>query len=139
MKTEKNSIGSLWVESIFYLSCSCVPLYYYRSDTVLSRKNYFFFANNNKVQHFLYSKKTTTKNRRSSILTQWFPNLSWGPPATTHFVCLPHRPHPFQVLQTLLMSWWVESGVLNEGDIQNMLWLGVPRTGLRTTVLTHCA
>ncbi len=49
-----------------------------------------------------------------------------GPPATTHFVCLSHMPHPFQVLQTPLMSWWVESGVLNGGDIQNMLWLGSP-------------
>ncbi len=64
-----------------------------------------------------------------------------GTPATTHFICLSHRPHPFQVLQTLLMR-WVESGVLNEGDIQNMLWLGVPRTGLRTSGVKpgiHCA
>ncbi len=65
-------------------------------------------------------------------------NLSWGPPATTYFVCLSHRPHPIQVLQILLMSWWVESGVLNEGDIQNMLWLGVPRTSLRTTAVHYC-
>ncbi len=28
---------------------------------------------------------------------------------------LSHRPHPVQVLQILLISWWVQSGVLNEG------------------------
>ncbi len=77
--------------------------------------------------------QNSDKNQLIICVDQWFSNLSWGPPASTHFVCLPHRPRPFQVLQTLLMSWWVESGVLNEGDIQNMLWLGVPRTGLRTT------
>ncbi len=72
-----------------------------------------------------------------SYLDQWFSNLSWGPPATTYFVSLSYMTHPVQVLPILLMSWWIESGVLNEGDIQNMLWLGVPRTGLRTTDLDN--
>ncbi len=37
--------------------------------------------------------------------------------------CLSHRPHPLQVLHSTneLMS---SIGCVNEGDIQNMLWLG---------------
>ncbi len=46
-------------------------------------------------------------------LGQYFSNLSWGPPSTgKHYVCLPHRSHQVQVLQTLLMSQLVELGVL---------------------------
>ncbi len=37
-------------------------------------------------------------------LHQFFSNLSWGPPTTAHFVCLPHRSHQVQVSQTPLMS-----------------------------------
>ncbi len=45
-----------------------------------------------------------TEKPGESALVQWFSNLSWGPPATTYFVCLSHMPHPIQVLQILLMS-----------------------------------
>ncbi len=40
-----------------------------------------------------------------------------------------------QVLQSLLMSWWFESGVLDEGDMQNVQGRGASRTGLKTTEL----
>ncbi len=43
--------------------------------------------------------------------------------------------HPFQVLPSLLMSSWVELGVIDEGDIQNMQGWWYSRTGLRTTGL----
>ncbi len=36
----------------------------------------------------------------------------------THFVCLPRQTHPVQVVQSLLTSWWVESGVSDKGDIK---------------------
>lgn len=36
-------------------------------------------------------------------------------------LCLPYLTHQIQVLQFLLMSRWVESSVINEGDIQNII------------------
>ncbi len=53
-------------------------------------------------------------------LMQCFPNLSWRTPSPAHFVCVPYQTHPIHVLQSLLTSWWVESGVLDKGDIQNV-------------------
>ncbi len=69
-------------------------------------------------------------------LTQWFSNLSWGPPTTAYFVCLSHLTHLIQLISSLVESARLELGVAYERDIQNMWWLGVPRTGLRTTALT---
>ncbi len=66
-------------------------------------------------------------------LGQWFSNLSYKHPCPAHFVCLPFQTHPVQVLQSLLMSWWVESGVSDKGDIQNVQGRGACRTGLKTT------
>ncbi len=45
---------------------------------------------------------------------------SWSLPNTAHFACLLCLTHPFQVLELLLMSSLVESGVINKGDMQNM-------------------
>ncbi len=70
-------------------------------------------------------------------LDQWFSNLSWGPPATAYFVCLPHLTHLIQLISSLVESARLEMGVAYERDIQNVWWLGVPRTGLRTTALDH--
>ncbi len=69
------------------------------------------------------------------FLEQWFLNLSWGPPTTAYFVCLPHLTHLIQLISSLVESARLEMGVAYEGDIQNVWWLGVPRTGLRTTDL----
>ncbi len=70
-----------------------------------------------------------------SHLAQWFLNLSWGPPTTAYSVCLPHLTHLIQLISSLVESARLELGVAYERDIQNMWWLGVPRTGLRTTDL----
>ncbi len=47
----------------------------------------------------------------------------------------PNLMHPLQVLQAPLMSWLVESRVIDEGEIQNVQSWGYSRTGLRTTAL----
>ncbi len=52
-----------------------------------------------------------------------------------HFVCLPCQTHLIQALQSLLTSWWVESGVSDKGDIQNVQGRGACRTGLKTVVI----
>ncbi len=70
-------------------------------------------------------------------LKQCFPNLSWRTPSPAHFECLPYLTHLFHVLQSLLTSWWVESGVLDKGDIQNVQGRGSSRTGLGSTDLKH--
>ncbi len=69
------------------------------------------------------------------VLLQCFPNRSWRTPSPAHFVSLPYQTHPNHVLQSLLMSWWVESGVLDKGDTQNVQGYGSSRTGLGSTVL----
>ncbi len=70
-----------------------------------------------------------------SVLDQWFSNLSWGPLTTSYFVCLPRLTHLIQLISSLVESARLEMGVAYERDIQNVWCLGVPRTGLRTTVL----
>ncbi len=72
---------------------------------------------------------------RPRHLDQWFSNLSWGPPTTAYFVCLPHLTLLIQLISSLVESARLEMGVAYERDIQNVWWLGVPRTGLRTTDL----
>ncbi len=72
---------------------------------------------------------------KTSGLEQWFSNLSWGPPATAYFVYLPHLTQLIQLISSLVESARLEMGVAYERDIQNVWWLGVPRTGLRTTGL----
>ncbi len=53
---------------------------------------------------------------------------SWSLPNTAHFACLLCLTHPFQVLKLLLMSWWVESGVIEKkGDMQNVQCWGGSR------------
>ncbi len=43
-----------------------------------------------------------------------------------------------KVLQSLLMSWWFESGVLDDGDmLKNVQGRGASRTGLKTTDLDY--
>ncbi len=69
---------------------------------------------------------------------QWFSNLSWGPPTTAYFVCLPHLTHLIQFISSLVESARLEMGVAYERDIQNVWCLGVPRTGLRTTAVHYC-
>jgi len=64
---------------------------------------------------------------------QWFSNLSCGPPTTAYFVCLPHLSHLIQLISSLVESARLELGVAYERHIQNRWWLGVHRTGLRTT------
>ncbi len=76
-------------------------------------------------------------NRSFRVLGQWFSNLSWVPPTTAYFVCLPHLTHLIQLISSLVESARLKMGVAYEGDIQNVWWLGVPRTGLRTIVLGH--
>ncbi len=70
-------------------------------------------------------------------LEQWFSNLSYKNPCPAHFVCLPCQTHPIRVLQSLLTSWWVESGVSDKGDIQNVRGRDACRTGLKTTALEY--
>ncbi len=70
-------------------------------------------------------------------LKQCFPNLSWRTPSPAHFVCFPYLTHLIHVLQSLLTSWWVESGVLEKGDIQNVQGYGSSRTGLGSTDLKY--
>ncbi len=67
-----------------------------------------------------------------------FPNLSWRPPCPAHFVYIPYQTHPMHVLQSLLTSWWVESGVLDKSDIQNAQGRGPSRTGLGSTAIDGC-
>ncbi len=61
-------------------------------------------------------------------LKQWFSNLSCT-------FCLPCQTHPVQVLQSLLTSWWVEWGVSDEGDIQNVQTAGC----LQARFENHCS
>ncbi len=44
-------------------------------------------------------------------LVQWFSNLSWGPPTTAYFVCLPHVTHLIQLISSLVESARLEMGV----------------------------
>ncbi len=74
---------------------------------------------------------------QDNSLNQWFSNLSYKHPCSAHFVCLPCQTHLIQVLQSLLTSWWVESGVSDKGDIQNVQGRGACRTGLKTTGLNE--
>ncbi len=60
-------------------------------------------------------------------LTQWFSNLSWGPPTTAYFVCLPHLTHLIQLISSLVESARLEMGVAYERDIQNVWWLWGPQ------------
>ncbi len=53
-----------------------------------------------------------------AILTSCFRSCgsqprSWRPPNTAHFASLLCLTHPIQVLESLLMSWWSESGVFD--------------------------
>lgn len=71
---------------------------------------------------------------------QCFPNLSWRTPITAHFgFSLAYWTHPRSSIAVyrLLISWWVESSVLVEVDIQNVEWWESCRTGLRHTVLDY--
>jgi len=43
-------------------------------------------------------------------LHHWFPNLSWRTYNTARFLCLPNETH---LIQLIIMSWWVESGMLH--------------------------
>ncbi len=63
-----------------------------------------------------------------------FKPLHEVPPALHILYVSLYLTHPLQVLQSL-MSWWVESGVIDEGDIQNVQGWGYSRTGLRTTAI----
>ncbi len=79
--------------------------------------------------------KKSNEYSRVVPIDQWFSNLSWGPPTTAYFVCLPHLTHLIQLISSLVESARLEMGVAYERDIQNVWWLGVPRTGLRTTAI----
>ncbi len=65
LKTKNYLIGSLRAESVFEHFCSCIPLYYYHSETDLSRKKYslitlflnMFFANNNNNYSVFFTQK----------------------------------------------------------------------------------
>ncbi len=74
--------------------------------------------------------KVLQKVLHSNAIEQCFSNLSCKHPCSAHFVCLPCQTHPIQVLQSLLTSWWVESGVSDKGDIRNVQGRGACRTGL---------
>lgn len=54
---------------------------------------------------------------------------------TVHILCLSYLKHPFQVLESLPMSWWVDPGVFNQGNIQNVQGCGTPGQGLGNTGL----
>ncbi len=74
----------------------------------------------------------------SNTVHQSFPNLSWRTPCPAYFVCLPNQTYPINFLQSLLTSWWVESGVLDKGDIQKVQGKGFSRTGLGSTAVHYC-
>ncbi len=52
---------------------------------------------------------------------------SWSLPNTAHFAWLLCLTQPFHVLELLLMSWWVESGVIDKGYMQNVQCWGGSR------------
>ncbi len=106
---------------------------YFRSSSVEHSVKRFWFK-------MLTLKQIVSKIRSEDWfvtidLKQWFSNLSWGPPTTAYIVCLPHLTHLIQLISSLVESARLELGVAYERDIQNVWWLGVPRTGLRTTDL----
>ncbi len=68
-------------------------------------------------------------------LNQWFSNLSWGPPTTAYFVCLPHLTHLIQLISSLVESARLELSVAYERDIQNMWWPGGPQDRFEN----HCS
>jgi len=55
---------------------------------------------------------------------QCFSNLSWGPPLLHVFDCFLCKIHPVQVLQPLLLSWWVKSGVWG---LPGQVWEALPK------------
>ncbi len=59
-------------------------------------------------------------------------------PCPAHFVRTPCQTHPSQVLQSLLTSCWVESGVSDKGYIQTVQGWGACKTGLKTTGPEGC-
>ncbi len=64
---------------------------------------------------------------------------SWSLPNTAHFACLLCLTHPFQLLELLLMSWWVESGVIDKGDMQMCSVGEAPGTSLGTPAVHYCS
>ncbi len=80
--------------------------------------------------HFCAKWKTMYKTMKvkQTHLDQWFSNLSMKYPQHCTLCMSPYIWQPLQVLQSPLMSWWVESGVIDEG---------YSRTGLRTTDLDY--
>lgn len=75
------------------------------------------------IQIISYLGKSQTENVQSggfpgaglktTDLDQYFSNLSWGPPITPHFVCLPHLTHMIQLISSLVETTRPEVGVLD--------------------------
>ncbi len=78
----------------------------------------------------LYCHPAPTKNDFLYICVP-FSNLSWGPPTTAYFVCLPHLTHLFQLISSDAR---LEMGVAYERDILNVWWLpGGPQDRFENT------
>ncbi len=60
-------------------------------------------------------------------MVQGFPKHVPGASPTLHILHVSFVWHTFQVLELLLMSWWVESGVIDKGDMQNVQCWGGSR------------
>ncbi len=71
------------------------------------------------------------------VIDQWFSNLSWRHPCSSHFVCLPHLTHPIQLISSLVETARPELGVSDKWDIQNVQSRGASRTGLKTTDIDY--
>ncbi len=79
---------------------------------------------------------------QGSLRLRW-PSGTFDDAADEIGCSLPFETHPLYVFLSRhtqfsscsLMSWWVESSVLDEGDIQNVQGRGSSRTGLKTPAL----
>ncbi len=69
----------------------------------------------------LAKKSVNSFEDHNNTVLQCSPNLSQRTPCPAHFVCLPNQTHPIQFLQSLLTSWWVESGVLSRAHTVRFL------------------
>ncbi len=74
----------------------------------------------------LYWQNQSFRDELQQFINQWFPTtfLEAPGPNTAHFASLLCLTHPIQVLESLLMSWWSESGVFDWGDMENMQCCG---------------
>ncbi len=91
-----------------------LPCTFCTSPLLSPKHTAWFRLSQTKVWH----RETTVANQKAPWLLH-DASLSSGT-AEYRAVCFRLKAHPKRVMQSVLMSWWIESGVLDEGDMLNV-------------------